>query len=384
MARTWPVTRGKKALFSAFDSIVGPIASVAMRKHPDEHQDVAKILVLELWHMGDVVLSTVALQSLRAMYPSAKITLLAKPHAVELLEGSGLVDEIVTFDFPWTAMTGKYDVSRYDRDAISRLVRSLRDQHFDLSIDCRMDLRSNVLTKSIGAARRVGYDFGGGGFLLTDALPAPPADQHKVDDWKGLLAPLREVHALRVNDDIEPKLTVSDGERAEARRLLESHDIAAGDLVLGVHPGGSHQAKRWSEDNFAEVARTVAGNHGAKVVIFVDPDGCGSDMNAGSDAVVVRTSVREMMGLFTQCDLLLCNDSGPMHIAAALGVPVVAVFRTGSPGAYGPRGLNHTVVGEGAPWGQVSDIPLDDVLTAVESSLSVIRANSIQNGEIRA
>lgn len=384
MARTWPVTRGKKAFFAAFDSIIGPIASVAMRRNPDEIHEIRKILVLELWNMGDVVLSTVVLQSLRVVYPTAKITLLAKPHAEELLDGSGLVDEIVTFDFAWTAITGKYDVSRYDRDAISKLVRRLREERFDLSIDCRMDLRSNVLTKSIGAARRIGYDFGGGGFLLTDALPAPPADQHKVDDWKGLLAPLRHDGAAEVPDGIEPRLTVSDAERNEAQRLLESHEVSADDLVVGIHPGGSHAAKRWSEDNFAEVARTVAANHGARIVVFVDPDGTGSGMNAGSNAVVVRTSIREMMGLLTQCDLVLCNDSGPMHIAAALGVPVVAVFRTGSPGAYGPRGLNHTVVGEGAIQGQVNDVALEDVVSAVESSLAVIRANSIRSGEGRA
>jgi ADP-heptose:LPS heptosyltransferase len=79
-----------------------------------------------------------------------------------------------------------------------------------------------------------------------------------------------------------------------------------------------------------------------------------------------------MMALFTRCDFVLCNDSGPMHAAAALGTPVVAIFRTGSPRAYGPRGLNHTVVGEGAPWGQTSDIALDDVLTACESMLGKV------------
>jgi ADP-heptose:LPS heptosyltransferase len=76
-----------------------------------------------------------------------------------------------------------------------------------------------------------------------------------------------------------------------------------------------------------------------------------------------------MMALFTQCDLVLCNDSGPMHIAAALGVPVVAVFRTGNPKAYGPRGLNHAVVGNGAPWGSTTNVAVEDVLEAVESTL---------------
>ena len=369
MARTWPVTRRKRALLAAFDAVAGPLASVLLRGKTKPAAEVRKILVLELWHMGDVVLATPVLQKLRAMYPDARITLLAKAHALELLQHSPLVDEIVAFDFPWTAMSGKYDPTRYDPSGIRDLVRRLREMEFDLSIDCRMDLRSNVLTRSIGAKRRIGYDFGGGGFLLTDAVSAPPADQHKVDDWMGLLEPLRQSG----NDStvpVIPSLTVTDPERAEALRTLALYDISDSDTVVGIHPGGSHEAKRWPVDNFAAVGRTLADRRNIKLLVFVDPEGCGSDMQLGQNAAFVRTSIREMMALFTQCDVLVCNDSGPMHIAAALGLPVVAVFRTGNPRAYGPRGLNHTVVGEGAQSGIASDVAVEDVLSAVESTLS--------------
>lgn len=383
MARTWPVTRRKKILLGAFDTIARPVSSVMFRQKRRPVSEIRKILVLELWHMGDVVLATPVLQRLREMYPDARITLLAKEHARELLQGSDLVDDIVAFDFPWTAMSGKYRPERYDRKAIAALVKRMRDERFDLTLDCRMDLRSNLLTRSIGSARRIGYDFGGGGFLLTDALAAPPADQHKVDDWMGLLAPLQSAPSGRAASP-EPKLSVGNTEREEARRLLESHDVSADDIMLGIHAGGSHEAKRWSPDNFAEVGRELTHRHGVRIVVFVDPDGCGSDMQLGPDAVFVRTSIREMMALLTQCDMLLCNDSGPMHVAAALGVPVVAVFRTGSPDAYGPRGLNHTVVGGGAAWGATTDVALDDVLTAADSSLSVIRDKRRTRGESRS
>ena len=368
MARTWPVTRRKRALLAAFDAVAGPVASVFLRDKSKTAAEVRKILVLELWHMGDVVLATPVLQRLRSMYPDARITLLAKAHALELLQHSPLVDEIVAFDFPWTAMSAKYDPSRYDPSAIRDLVRRLREMAFDLSIDCRMDLRSNVLTRSIGARRRIGYDFGGGGFLLTDAVSAPPADQHKVDDWMGLLAPLH-ADEKESREAVTPSLTVTSEERAEAIRTLGLYDISDTDTVVGIHPGGSHEAKRWPVDNFAAVGRALADRRNIKLLVFVDPEGCGSDMHLGQNAAFVRTSIREMMALFTQCDVVICNDSGPMHIAAALGVPVVAVFRTGDPKAYGPRGLNHTVVGEGAVSGNESDVAIDDVLFATESTL---------------
>lgn len=356
-------------MLAMFDALAGPMSAVFLRENHDGTEPVRKILVLELWHMGDVVLATPVLQSLRAMYPEAKITLLAKKHACEILASSDLVDDIVTFDFPWTAMSDKYDPSRYDKVAIRELVKRLKDQQFDLCLDCRMDLRSNVLTRSIGAKRRVGYDFGGGGFLLTDAIEAPSADQHKVDDWMALLEPLRSSAPGKIDEIPEPALTVTDSERDDARKVLASYDIGKEDLVVGIHPGGSHAAKRWSTDNFSQVGRALAERHGAKLIVFVDPEGSGSDMQLGKDAAFVRTSIREMMGLFTQCDLVLSNDSGPMHIAAALGVPVVAVFRTGNPKAYGPRGLNNVVVGEGAPWGSTTSVAVDDVLEAAESML---------------
>ena len=205
---------------------------------------------------------------------------------------------------------------------------------------------------------------------MTDALPAPPADQHKIDDWMALLQPLRETARDKFPSPApEPMLRVTETEISEASRLLEASDISDDDTVVGIHPGGSHDAKRWSVDNFAEVGRTLSERHGVKLVVFVDPEGTGSDMQAGNDALFVRTTIREMMALFTRCDFVLCNDSGPMHAAAALGTPVVAIFRTGNPYAYGPRGLNNAVVGEGAPWGQAAEIPLDDVLSACESML---------------
>ena len=373
MARTWPVTRKKRALLAAFDAVAGPLASVMLRDAKSPAARVRNILVLELWHMGDVVLATSVLQQLRAAYPDARITLLAKQHAVELLKHSPLVDEIVAFDFPWTAMSGKYNPSRYDTASIRELVRNLREKDFDLSIDCRMDLRSNLLTKSIGARRRVGYDFGGGSFLLTDALSPPPADQHKVDDWLGLLEPLAT--DAKGAGSIEPVLAVSNDERGDARRVLELYDISDNDVVVGIHPGGSFAAKRWAADNFAAVARALSERDGVKVIVFVDPEGSGSEMQIGRHAAFVRTSIREMMALFTQCDLLICNDSGPMHIAAALGVPVVAIFSTGNPKAYGPRGVNHTVVGNGAVAGVLSDVTVDEVLAAAEGTLRTRRLN---------
>jgi len=375
MARTWPVTRSKEIALAAFDAVAGPVASVLSKNRPHPTHPIRNILVVEIWHMGDVVLATPLLRNLRRLFPGARICLLAKEHARELLRHSGLVDEVITYDFPWTASRDKYKPARYDRSAMSALIGRLRAENFDVTLDCRMDLRSNVLTRATMAPRRIGYDFGGGGFLLTDALPPSPATQHKVEDWLGLLAPLLPLNGSHALDDSQPRLRVTRDERSDAAGVMRSYGIDEGDFVIGIHPGGSHHAKRWATNNFEVVGRSLADNYGAKLVVFIDPAGTGSDMQLGHDAAFLRTSIREMMGLLTCCSVLLCNDSGPMHIAAALDVPVVAVFATGNPDWYGPRGLAHQVVGKGASWGETAAVDVDDVIEALVHRLELSRTS---------
>ncbi|MBA3341155.1 MAG: glycosyltransferase family 9 protein [Gemmatimonadaceae bacterium] len=372
MARTWPITRPKRIVLAAIDAIGGAVTSLARRGKSLTPGPLERILVVELWHIGDVVLVTPLLRRLRQLFPTAHVTLLAKPQAEEVLRHSGLVDELVPFDFPWTATRGKYDLARYDRPEFSGLMSRLRAARFDLSIDCRMDLRSNILTRAAGARRRIGYDFGGGGFLLTDAVPAAPDSRHKVEDWLELLSPL----GVRVDSESppNPELVVTPEERDEATRLMRAYGFSEEDLVVAVHPGGSSATKRWAAENFSVVAAELVDRHDAKLLVLVNPDGCGADMRLPAETAFVRTSIREMMALLEQSDMLLCNDSGPMHIATALGVPVVAVFRTGNPGWYGPRGIGHIVVGKGAEWGNVTEVTIEDVMDAADTQLRRVAA----------
>src|SRR5205085_7946240 len=94
-------------------------------------------------------------------------------------------------------------------------------------------------------------------------------------------------------------------------------------VVLGVHPGASHANRRWSPEKFAEVARNAADRHGVRVIAFTDGE---SRIEIPGAAVAPRGSLRELLAMIARCNVLLCNDSGPMHMAAALGVPTVSIF----------------------------------------------------------
>ncbi len=375
MAETWRVTPGRRLLLATVDTLARPFAALLLPRQRGPVEGIWKILVVEIWNIGDVIIATTALQALRARYPDAWISLLAKPHAEELLRGSGLVDEVIPFDFPWTAETEKYRWANYDREAIAALFRRLREEKFDLTVDCRMDFRNNIVTFATRARRRVGYAFGGGSFLLTDAIPVASRGQHKVGDWLKLMEAVgsqRGAKAITKSESgrpIAPRLTLLPEERQAAAAALESMGIAPRDLIVALHVGGSHPTKRWPPERFAEVADSLAESYGAKIVVLVDPEGHGAHLPLRTPACYVTPSLRELMAFIGSVDLLICNDGAPMHIADALGVPVVAIFTSGNPRWYGPSGKHQKVVGKGAPPGEMADVRFGDVYTAAQQQV---------------
>ena len=389
MAQTWRVTRAKRfvsGLLNGVGKVAAPVIKKVWPPRKATGEPARRILVMELWLLGDVVMMTPILRALRERFPDAEITVLAKPHAADLLLESELADKVIPFDFPWTAPAEKYKPSRYDRSIID-LVRQLREADFDIVIDGRMDVRSSALAYATGAPTRIGFDFGGGGFLLTHALPASPDDDHRAHDWLTLLEPLDDG---RWNDGrastpgdlgkrFTPRLKVSLTERADAERLLRSYGIEDGELIVGIHPGASRPRGRWPLEHFAWVADSLAARHGSRSVVFVDPEGYGAKMPVRSEAHFVSASLREMMALMTCCDVFICNDSGPMHIADALGVAVVGIFTTGNPLWHRPFGENQRFVGRGTGHDVFSYPTREEVLKAAEEQLLRVRAAGAGN-----
>jgi len=317
---------------------------------------VERILVIEPWNIGDVVLATPMLRELRRRYPKARISILARPHGRELLEGSGLVDDVIVFDLPWTAQTNKYRFTAAKVREMRDLVRTLRARNFDLTLDSRMDIRSNFLAAMSRAPYRLGYDIGGGGWLLTHTLPSDRDSTHRIDDWLALLDLLPDAGAP-TTDERRPTLDVTTAEREGAQRKLRERG-AKGGPVIAYHPGGSHPGKRWPRSRFEELIRELSASLGGTQVVFLGPDDTPSD-GWPPDSIVFREPLREMMALVSCCDVLVCNDSGPMHVADALGVPVVAIFEIGNPQWFGPSGPRARVLrGELAGIG-ISAAPLN-------------------------
>lgn len=341
MAQTWLVNERKLRMGRRADALLRPflpLLRLTFPPRPATSRAPERILVSELWHIGDVVIAMPFLAALRALYPAARITLLSKSHARDTLANTGLVDEVVSFDFPWTFLDEDRRPTPKELLQIPAVIRRLRRAKFDLAFDCSRDGRNHLLLFLTGAARRIGFAFGGGAYLLTDAVPVGSLDDHRTEDWFRLLEPL----GTGIQQS-EPRLSVSDEERRWAEQFLRRAGRGENDTLIAIHPGGSSRLKRWSLEHFESLARIAADDTGARILWIVDPAGTGADSPLPAGSIVAKPSLRELIALLSESQLLVSNDGGPMHLAAALGVPTFAVYSWGKPEWWKPYGgVRHT------------------------------------------
>lgn len=308
------------------------------------NQPPSRILVRAPNWIGDAVMCEPALRGLRALFPKSEITLLAKPAITELFITYPGVDRLLVYNDRGihAGLSGKWT-----------LAGLLRRHQFDLAVLFQNAFEAALLTWLAGIRRRYGYVTDGRAFLLTDPVARPDRATlvHQVHYYWDLLKPLGVTGAPPV-----PSLAVSaDETRAMKERLVEA-GVGRDDLIIGVNPGSTYGgAKRWLPERYAEAAqrvcRQIEQQQGRPVsVVILGAKGEEELGHSVAERLAVRsavlsgrTNIRELMAATQCCTLLLTNDTGPMHIAAAFGVPVVAVF--------GPTDWKTT-----APYGQEQGI----------------------------
>ena len=340
LVRIGPLKRG---IIRLIEAIARPVISVldGLKPSKEPAEEVRKILVMEYWNLGDVVMQTPFLINLRNQYPNAHIVLLTSPKVLPLIDHQNLVDETIELRVPWAqhySRWRKYNPFSPLWLSLYRILRLLRQRRFDLAFTVRADLRDNFILWFINARRRVGYAFGGGGLFLTDMVEPDLRNPHFSNRWLRLLQhlgkPIRE-RQLRLN--------VSEEELQVSKILLEARGFNSGDFLVGVHPGARSVNRQWGEANFAEVAQRLVEQFPVKIIWFQEP-GQHAPPPAGNKVVPLSLPLREFMAVLSQCSVFLCNDSGPMHIATALNVPVVAVFGPTEPAWFGPLGPQDQIV----------------------------------------
>jgi ADP-heptose:LPS heptosyltransferase len=280
-------------------------------------------------------------------YPHARIVLLTSPKVVPLLAGQQLVDEIIEVRVPWAlhySRRRKYSPFSRLWLQLYRVLRSLRARRFDLVFSARADLRDNFILWFTRTRRRVGYSFGGGGFFLTDRVVPDLRNPHFSNRWLRLLEHLG--NSIR---DRQPRLCLTPQEHQDAAALLQQRGIRDREFLVAVHPGARSKTRQWGEANFAAVVEHVLQRFPVKVVWFQEP-GQQAVPPVNDRIVPLSLPLREFMAVLSQCGMFLCNDSGPMHIATSLGVPVVAVFGPTEPAWFGPLGPSNQIVIRSGFW----------------------------------
>lgn len=302
---------------------------------------VRSVLVYAPSWIGDAVMSLGAVRLLRASYPDARLSVLTRPWVQDLYDGCDVVDDAVL-----------YDPRGADRGAAGfmRAARRVRRGRFDVAVLFPNAFRAAALIRASGVPERWGFATESRGLLLTKRVPpAPrPFGRHQSYYYTDLLTGL----GLEVGEP-DTSLVATDGMRATARRLLESEGWTGGPLV-GVHPGATNsRAKVWKASRFAEVARKLADVHDAQVVILGGKTEAklATEVERGLPPeralmLQAKTSLADLMGVLAELSVFLSNDSGPMHLAAALGVRTVAVFGPTDARETGPASASARVVRE--------------------------------------
>ena len=284
--------------------------------------------------IGDAVLGTPALMDLREAYPKAKITLLARPSIVELLKGHPGIDESLVYDHK-----GKHR-GVWGKVA---LIQALRSSHFDMAVLFQNAFEAAFLTYLAGIPERWGYATDARRSLLSRGVDVPRQEGriHQLEYFQRLIGELTGIQTPRT-----PNLTVSEEEDQHFDNEFPSLARGRDDEVIGINPGSVYgTAKRWLPERFAEVADQLIEhrqeqqslNRKVKCVIVGGPgeeilgQTVGRHMKHESTVLSGRTTIRQLLIVIRRCALFLTNDTGPMHIASALGVPVVAIFGSTDP-----------------------------------------------------
>ena len=300
-------------------SAVGMIAALAIR--------------LPNW-LGDTVMAEPAVRALRRAHPEARV-LLAGPWAT-VLGGQGLADTLVTYPRAWA-----------DRLAAADVVRRFAP---DTAVLLPNSLESALAAWYWGARRRVGFDAGGRGLMLTDALALPVPRRHQIDEYLLLAATCCDVRA----DDTAPRLTppAADApERIDVHALFDAAGVRRDRPIVGVHLGAAYgPAKTWPAERVVDLCRLLD-RAGVRAVLLGTGNEAPTAAAIAAQAPAAMLAGRDrpaiLAALLTELDVLVSGDTGVAHLAAALGTPVVALFGPTDPSLSAPRGravaLTHPV-----------------------------------------
>ncbi len=330
------------------------------RADHSSHMSPRSILLIRPDHLGDVLFTTPAIRLLRETFPQACITYLIGPWSKAIVENNPNVDEIALCPFPGFTRQRKRSVFE-PYEILAQYAKRLRQKSFDLAIILRFDHWWGALLAYLaGIPRRVGYDIAEVRPFLTDIVPYSPY-RHEVEQNLTLVGrvtggkPGHDRDSGRKSADWPLEFHLTDEDKLFAQSYLAEHGVKDDDLLIGIHPGAGAPVKLWKSEAWAQVADALAQQYGAKIILTGSAEEVPLCRAIGEQAAtkpVVATGETTLGGLaaiVARCQLVLGVDSGPLHLAVAMGTPTVHLFGPVDSRAFGPWGdpARHIVVTSG-------------------------------------
>jgi heptosyltransferase-2 len=290
-----------------------------------------KLLVVELWGMGDLVIATSFLRAASAVYD---VTLVAKPYAQGMRPRLWPEVKVVPFSAPWTAFEQKYHLWRWPWPEIWKLQRTLRCERFDFGMSARWDPRDHFLVMLAGARERFGFPRVGSQVFLTRSLSKPPSISHRYENWR--------VMATALGLSLPPAAKVRPAPCRPEGCVL-------------IHTGAGQPVRVWPLARYKSIAVKLRSD-GYDVQIACDPDQEAWWREAGESKINVPQSVEELFSMLDRGAAFIGNDSGPGHLAAACGIPTMTIFGPQVPEWFAPlHPMGEWIEGKACPYKPCSD-----------------------------
>lgn len=311
----------------------------------EQYRDVQGIVIKGPNWVGDTIISFPAVHSLYTLFPQARIYVLTKSHLAELWEANPDIDEVIPYEMP-------RGISRIFGEL--KIARLLKDRGLDLALILPRSFSSAWMAFLGGISYRIGYGGEARDWLLTERVERDPQllQQHRMYYYLHLLEKVGDCAPPPL-----PQLSLNGALQGWAGEFLAQRGLKDR-LLIGFNPGATYgEAKCWPLERFVTLGRRLIAEYGASVIIFSSPDPREMELNAaiaqgiGDGCVNLsgETSLLQLASVLRHCRLLVTNDTGTMHVAAAVGSPVVAIFGPTDPRTTSPLGEGHVIVRREVP-----------------------------------
>ena len=327
------------ALLRLFARLAAPFLPTSDLQLPTPNS----ILLIRPDHLGDLLFTTPALYALRAAFPQARITGLVGRWAEAVVTSNPCIDEIVLCPFPgFTRQPKKSVIEPYI--VLGRYAKLLREKEFDLAVVLRFDHWWGALLAHLARIpRRVGYDIAEVKPFLTDAVPYVPG-RHEVEQNLILVEAAGGQRKHPITPSAHPlEFPLSAQDREFAARYLAERGVGDDGPLICIHPGAGAPVKLWRNEGWARVADALVEGYGVKVILTGSANEAPlvraiAERMASQPVVAGQTTLGQLAALMGRCRLVLGVDSGPLHLAVAVGTPTVHLYGPVDSRTFGPWG----------------------------------------------